>query len=197
MTKLLNIHFLVSTLALIWIPCLVSSEETAEGCYTGLDVEVREHCHGGEGSARCCVGPEACVWPATMKVTVCPMSCGGIEACKFTNPLLIQDQEIYIGNNSCRLAGSCKDFGAYFETDKSMTIGTGSCIGTEACHAAAGNIADGSCRGEYSCQAAGGNIGENSCLEDDACFLAMDVGDCVATCDRLEDCAGSCDESSR
>jgi hypothetical protein len=172
---------------------MVSSEETPEGCFKGTAEEVRADCAGTEmGVPRCCLGPNSCAWPDTMTVTVCPMSCGGAKACWFLNPLLIQNQEIYIGGNSCRLAGSCKNFGAYMESSEPMTIGKGSCQGVESCNAAAGSVGDDSCKKDYSCQAMGGTVGKASCTESDSCLLAMGVGDCVETCDRLDHCEGTC-----
>jgi hypothetical protein len=72
-----------------------------------------------------------------------------------------------------------------------QTIGAGSCIGTNACTGATGNIGAGSCIGEDACRNSTGDIGDNSCNYSGDTFAACedssaDIGD--GSCNVLGAC---------
>ena len=59
-----------------------------------------------------------------------------------------------------------------------IVIGSGSCIGTDACTGAVGPIGDNSCIGNFVCLDAAGAIGDNACSGQGTCaFAAGPIGD--------------------
>jgi hypothetical protein len=86
-----------------------------------------------------------------------------------------------------------------------IVIGSGSCVGTDACLNAAGPIGDNSCNGDAACKNTAGSIGDNSCNGDASCGNATgNIGDNSCNSGGTYVCAdttgnigsGSCNETN-
>ncbi|CAB9519410.1 expressed unknown protein [Seminavis robusta] len=153
---------------------------TVDGCFQGTADGVTKACFAG--NADCCEGDEACVWPDTLDMTVCPGSCNGDAACKITSRTDKDDHSVVIKGGSCLGDSACYDLSRGYnqQIGVSMQVKSGSCLsgaGVAACRGAYGDIAKNSCVGNRACTNLGGGVGNDSCHGEQPCIhVANGVG---------------------